>query len=354
MSVLLSVGILAHNKEDAIARTLASLFAQSALQSVAEKGSIEVVVVANGCSDQTEQVARGAVERLATCTAAVSARVETLPIASKTNAWNEFVHRLGDQEAEFVVIMDADVRLLQPDLLDKLIGALRANPEAVLSSPTPVKDIVGRGDRSWRARFSIAMTEISHGRGGGFAGCMYCMRGPAIRSIWFPVGLLGDDAVLHGLIVTNNCRHMRAEYSKVVGVSDASVEFETYMRLADVYRCQRRLAVIRGMDAILWRYLWEHATGGNAGEVIRKLNEHDPRWFLRYVRAQVAAGGWWVMPRGVLWRRLRWVQRLPWKARVRQTFWALAAMPIDVVAHLDANWRLKRGRLEGVWARRRP
>src|SRR5580692_3592205 len=83
-----SIGILAHNEEPRIAKTLETLFSQD----VFEKYCIELVIVPNGCTDETAAVARRSVqEHQSVWSIHGSARVEELAGAGKTNAWNKFV-----------------------------------------------------------------------------------------------------------------------------------------------------------------------------------------------------------------------------------------------------------------------
>ncbi|GAB3911511.1 hypothetical protein GCM10029964_117600 [Kibdelosporangium lantanae] len=73
---VVSVVIAAHNEESVIARCLRTLSGS------AKPGELDVVVVANGCTDRTAQIAR-----------AERARVVETPTAGKANALN-----LGDKE----------------------------------------------------------------------------------------------------------------------------------------------------------------------------------------------------------------------------------------------------------------
>ena len=61
----ISIGILAHNESKVIRRMLCSLFAQSIFQgSDLQIEQVEVVVVPNGCSDDTAELARQTLQDL--------------------------------------------------------------------------------------------------------------------------------------------------------------------------------------------------------------------------------------------------------------------------------------------------
>lgn len=126
----------AHNESSVIAETLESLLRQ------VEEGD-EVIVVSNGCKDETETIARAFEPRIT---------VISIPISSKINALN-----VGDQFARTYprIYMDADVRLAD--------GALSAMKQALSSghylalSPDPLMDFDGT---SWavKAYYDIWLT----------------------------------------------------------------------------------------------------------------------------------------------------------------------------------------------------
>lgn len=124
-----SVVIPAHDEEAVIGRCLATLLDDAA------NGELEVVVVANGCSDRTAEVAR---------TFAPSVRVIEIPIASKTAALNA-----GDLVATTFprLYVDADVEISSASVRCVLetLGAT-----TFCSAPRMVADLRGT---SWFARW---------------------------------------------------------------------------------------------------------------------------------------------------------------------------------------------------------
>src|SRR5580704_4647076 len=126
---MISVIIPAHNESSVIARTL------KAITGSAEPGELEVIVVCNGCSDDTADVARrfGLPERV----------IETA-IASKTHALN-----LGDEAAKAFprIYADADV-VITLETIQILASRLSAG-NVLAVTPTPDFDFAGC---SWPVR----------------------------------------------------------------------------------------------------------------------------------------------------------------------------------------------------------
>ena len=119
---MISVIIPAHNEQAVIRRSLESLTCGS------QPGEVEIIVVANGCTDATADAARAF---------APAVRVIETPIASKIHALN-----LGDQAASGFprFFIDADV-VLPLDALRRLAARLDAgNTEQTSRSALAVDD----------------------------------------------------------------------------------------------------------------------------------------------------------------------------------------------------------------------
>jgi glycosyltransferase involved in cell wall biosynthesis len=117
---VVSVVIAAHDEEAVIARCLRSL------TGTAKPGELDVIVVANACSDRTVQIAR-----------AERARVVETPLAGKAHALG-----LGDAECRTFprLYLDADVDLDTASLRRMLTAIERG---ALACSPVPDYDLAG-------------------------------------------------------------------------------------------------------------------------------------------------------------------------------------------------------------------
>ena len=217
-----------------------------------------------------------------------------------------------------------------------------------VSTPQRVKHIALKEYKSVLDRISLGASEIGQSRPAMLAGCLYCVRGELLRKIWLPEGLVGEDAFLCAMIVTDLFTH-DTDNSKVVRAQDASVVFESYTRLRDVYYNLRRRAITRGINAIMYTYLWARVgkDAPDAGELVRRRNAEDVDWFRKLVREKVEASGWWVMPPGVFTVRLRSLQFLRWPRRLLLLPVALIGTLADAIVHIAANRAIRRA-LEAV------
>lgn len=163
-----SVVIPAHNEGRVIGRLLESLLRQ------AEPGEFDVVVVANGCDDDTAEVARDH-----------GVRVVETPVPSKREAL-----RLGDEAATSFprVYVDADVQVGTAD-----VRALRDALAGDTLAAAPERALVLR-DRPWPVRAYYAVwTRLPAVREGLFGRGVIAVSEAGNRRIMELPPVMGDD-----------------------------------------------------------------------------------------------------------------------------------------------------------------
>lgn len=123
-----TVGIMAHNEEANIGRLLDDLLQQR----LADVVITEVVVVASGCTDNTEHIVRDAAARDRRVDLLVQSRRE-----GKASAINLF---LQNAQEDVLALSSADLRL-EPDTIEQLVKPFR-DPEIGLTAghPVPIND----------------------------------------------------------------------------------------------------------------------------------------------------------------------------------------------------------------------
>lgn len=175
--------ILAHNEEERIVACLDSVYR-------GESGRpIDTYVMANGCTDRTEDLVREYAAR------EPSVHLVSIRLGDKNNAWNVFVHETvptacPDREVYF--FMDGDA-MIAPGSLTVLAGALRDDPVAHAASAVPGSGRSMKLDRG----------EILSKR--GLVANLYALRGSFVerlrsQSVKLPLNLEGDDGLLGALV----------------------------------------------------------------------------------------------------------------------------------------------------------
>lgn len=181
-----AVMILAHNEEERIVACLDSLYR-------GEPGKpIDAYVMANGCTDRTEDLVR------AYAATQPAVHLVSIRLGDKNNAWNVFVHETvsaacPDREVYF--FMDGDA-MIAPGSLSALAQALRNDPVAHAASAVP-----GSGRNMERDRKEILELR-------GLVANLYGLRGSFVqrlrdKRVRLPLNLEGDDGLIGALIKWN-------------------------------------------------------------------------------------------------------------------------------------------------------
>lgn len=175
-TVPFSLIIPAHNEAAVIARCL-----ETALVGAPSTESFEIIVAANGCSDQTVAIARSA---------APHAKVLDLPIGSKTGAINA-----ANREASHYprIYLDADVECEYNSLA--ALAATLTEPGVMTAAPAIQLDLA---HCNWlvRAYYAAWMRQPFARAGKGGAGC-YGLSKDALAAVQEFPDIIGDDIWIH-------------------------------------------------------------------------------------------------------------------------------------------------------------
>ena len=141
------IGILAHNEEEIISQTLKSLFSQDIFLN---KGyEIKIIVLANGCSDNTVDIAKTSIEKF-NYKLGVKYEVIDKKTPGKINAWNDIIHKHSSGQENYIIFMDGDIIIQEKNNLSTLVESLNNKPHALISTDQPIKDIEFKNTKSIR------------------------------------------------------------------------------------------------------------------------------------------------------------------------------------------------------------
>jgi glycosyltransferase involved in cell wall biosynthesis len=312
--ITLSIGIMAWNEEASIGPMLASLFDQSIFAHLAARGErVEVVCLANGCTDSTVAVAGeifATMNREHPARLGLTARVEDITQPGRNNAWNRFVHEFSARETRFICLMDADITFNRTDTLQLVLTELEANPRLGGASDTPVKNIANQGRPTMRERLSLATADMTATIQGRLNGMLYCLRTEIARNLWVPLDvLINDDGFFKDAICTDFFRQP-SDPTKAVSVRSATHLYEPYLSLRDVLNNQKRQMIGQTAAHVLVTFLKARPVADRAhlAATLRQLDASDPGWLKKLINAHVAHTRYfWRLFPGILgfrWRRL--------------------------------------------------
>lgn len=345
----LSIGILAHNEEAHIEETLRSLFAQDVFQRFAT----ELVIVANGCSDKTAAVAEQTLaDHQRVWSARGSARVEELAAAGKTNAWNQFVHRLSSPQVSVLVLMDADIKILNPNAISSMVVTLHGNSQAVICVDRNIKDIETKANRTLFERILVAATPTIDSDNVPLCGQLYCALSAQLRLITLPLELTCEDGFLRALILTQG--FTKPEDPRCI-VMDSSVahSFASVASLHELFKHEKWIIAGNIVNALLFERFWAEASPNHSAmALMQDWEAHDSQWLPHYVQSQVKARGWHLLPKGCWTRRWSRLRGRPLWRLIFQLPVAAIATTVDAMIFIAAIRDVRRGRAFRYWGRK--
>lgn len=341
----LSIGILAHNESPRLEATLKSLFGQGLF---AGTHDCEVVVVPNGCTDDTAGMAR----RLLTG-APPSVRmtwaVHEVSKPGKSNAWNLYVHEMARKDADYLFLMDADIRLIEEDTLGNMVDTLEREPEAWVAIDTPIKDIQLKEKKTLGDWLSLKVSGAPPPD--AICGQLYCGRAAFLREVWMPEGLPVEDGFLRAIVDTDNFTGPEGGAGRRIRVAaQATHVFEALTDLRSLLRHEKRLVIGTAINALIFGHLWSNcAPDRPAGTVVAKLNAERPGWVQDLVDERLKSGRWWLPSTSETWRRLAKLRGLSLSKAAAHLPVACVATVLDLIIYTQASVDFQRGRGVGFW-----
>ncbi|MEL7079081.1 MAG: glycosyltransferase family A protein [Cyanobacteria bacterium J06648_1] len=348
----LSIGILAYDESDSIAVLLDSLCQQSIFIDSDPAYAVEIIVVPNGCSDNTAAIARKTLEKLASKSnqASWQWKVCEVEAAGKSNAWNLFVHQFAAPDTDFFYFMDADIKLHDSQALEKMWEVLIENPEYWIALDRPVKDIEQKQSKSWLEKLSVAVSKSSNKGQLYICGQLYCGRAKPLRQMYMPVGLPVEDGFLTQMVITENFTLKNPTFEKrIVRVDQASHVFEAYTNPLDLINHEVRVVVGIVINILLTNYLQEKCGATlTAGMLIKHKNQSDPLWLDSFKRNSLSQNKW-TIPLSLVFRRYRSLRNHSWKKALLRLPIATLAFMVDINIFIRANSTLQHEMITSYW-----
>lgn len=349
-----AIGIMLWNEEETIAPTIDSVFKQTLLSEWnPEVDGVELVVLANGCTDQSIPNAREAIDRNLAGKKLdyVSARIAELP-KGRQPAWNSFVHEITADDVTYLILMDADLVLPDPAAMMRMANCLEKNPYQHIATGLGRKHFELLEHQSFWQRLTLAMTKLEQeARYFYVTGGLYCGRSEFFRQLEFPKGFIcGDDGLLGYMAITN---YMTTEYEwdRICYPPHPTFVFEAYLSPFRLFRQHRRRmigAITREMILDVVK-LHQSNSQSNAGQIIKKMNTENPEWLNMYISEQISKRGFWVVPfRRVLYR-FRQLNRQSLAKKIIKFPIALAGASWELAVIIAANKMFHAGTYRNAW-----
>lgn len=353
--MLISIGILAYNESEMIEATLASLFMQTVFQNnfIDSDLFFEIIIVPNGCNDDTAGKARSVLQRLVDSSGCknITWKIEEITEAGKSKAWNRYIHEFSSLNAEIIVMMDSDIEFGEDQTIENCVKTLLDDQHAVVVVDQPLKDAFKKTNQTLIQKMSLAVSKSASGGAVYISGQFYCARANKLREIWMPSGLPVEDGFLYAMIVTD-CFRQLVDTTRVVRAQQASHYFETLTSPSEIFKHELRLVIGNALNCYLTWDLLHFATdpkGPGAGVAICNHIARDPLWFNLLMENAVKNRGFWVLPRGSLFRKFSGITKGKGLEKLKKFAVSLVGFFFDLPVLVAANHIIKRKQALGFW-----
>lgn len=340
---LVDIGVFAHNEAGQIGPMLDSLLAQDLFSGA---GAPCLHILANGCTDTTVAEARAAI---AARGLEAVARIHDLPEGGKSRTWNRFVHDLSRPEADFLVFMDADIRIPNPDMLHGLVDFVAQAPGLDGASSNAVKDIV------YDPALKRGPLDALIGAAGGtlnnwkdsICGQLYLLRAPVARSFWLPIGLPVEDGFVRAMVQTRNFTTEGGAETRLDGRDELFHVYESERGIGTLIRHQTRIVIGSAINAVIYgriRNLPPTERFADLGQSAR-----DPAWLSGLLKQKLPRAPYGYVPVHFLIKRVQFWGRSPDRFRPKRLIVTAAGFAFDAVVYVRAQYAMWRGIGAGYW-----
>jgi glycosyltransferase involved in cell wall biosynthesis len=250
-----------------------------------------------------------------------------------------------DPSVEYLVFVDADITFTDEKVIDELLAALQAQPDAEICSGYPLKEVGAKSRKSPLDVFSLAVSERSQ-QPGVVNGQLYVARASALEEIWLPDETPGEDGFLNAMVTTHGFTVLPVR-GKVIGFHRPTHYYRTH-RAFGFFAHERRMIVGTLINIWIFEYLWSLRLTSPAGHLIRQWNESDPEWVERLIRQRTASRSW-LVPKSILLGRFAESSSKPWWKRAGSFPLAIAATMLTIPPAIAANAKLKQRGAASTW-----
>lgn len=279
--------MFAHNEERNISHTLQELSRQTLLTDERLE-TTALYVLANGCNDQTAQIATVAIdEHLGRLADNGLAGVVDLAASGKSRTWNHFVHELLPSSVEYIFFIDADLEFPDATTLANMLDFLHACPDIDVATSRAMKTIELRrtfNPVDWLSREGSRLTQSRAQH--AIAGSLYCMRASLAKKIELPIGMLGEDGFVRIAASTTGFREPPND-NRIQRVQGARHVFHPCRGVLEYLRHERRLVLGTLQNKAVWDWIRQHDGSVNPQELIRRKNKTVENWTLPILEKRV-------------------------------------------------------------------
>lgn len=339
----LDIGIFAHNEAVRIGPLVADLAGQDLIRD--PRADIRVLILANGCTDDTVAQARAAIAALNDPSVRDRIAVLDLPQPGKSRTVQRFIHDLSRPQADVLGFMDGDIHLPRSDTLARMLAMLDGRPELRVITSRPVKDVIHYDRPSGPVGRLIAaggdgLTDWRR----SICGQLFMMRAGFARRIALPEGLPVEDGFIRAMVLTDLLSGPQ-DLTRIDGDPEVFHVYESIRDIGALIRHQTRIVVGSAVNAALFAHIRRHAPTEEQAHALLMTAAADPAWLGRVLKDELPRAPHGYVPFDFLVKRLRRGGQAGLKGKAV----LVAGFGLDLLVWLRASLRMAFRPSAGFW-----
>jgi hypothetical protein len=337
----IDIAIFAHNEEQNINKIIEQISFQNILS--INEYSINVTILANGCTDNTVELAHETILNLG-----LEHQIEVVDLSKggKSRTWNYFVHSFARQDSDIFIFCDSDIWFLENDVLKNLCDFLISN-ELIAVSSKPVKDISVNN-----ANLSFIEKLIASSGGGlnkwqtSICGQLYALNAEFARTLFLPLGLPVEDGFVRAMVATNNMTSDE-DLSKLSGHESIYHLYRSERTLSALIRHQVRIVIGSAINAVIYEELRDIALIEKS-EVLSRVSV-DEHWLKNLINSKLPSIKYGWVPWSFLFKRVKFFFTQKTKFSFKKLLVLLVGFCFDAIVFIFAQLQMARGKGVGYW-----
>lgn len=275
--------------------------------------------------------------------------VHDLPDGGKSRTWNRFVHDLSRRESEYLMFIDADIRITDPNVLRGLVELVSASKNLDGAVSRPVKDIV----HDPRLKRGPLDSLIANAGGtlndwrASLTGGLYVLRASVARSFHIPIGLPTEDGFVGAMVKTRNFENEKTPEKRLDGREEFFFIYESERHVGALIHHQTRLVVGGAVNATIFGRLRSLSLAERQQELAQSAQ--DPEWLPTLLSHNLPRMPYGYVPFGFLIKRVLFWKKSTKRFHPKRMALVLVGFAFDVIVYIRAQYIMWRGAAAGYW-----
>lgn len=344
---IIDIGVFACNEAQNIAALIGDVARQSVFARANADIDVRLLILANGCTDDTVLQAKAAREHLEP---SIAGRIEVLDFVrgGKSRTMHHFIQEDSRREVDLLGFMDADIHLPEPDTLARMIDQLLSRPALQTFTSRPVKDITLNSEGS-----GLIARVIAAGGGGltdyrnAICGQLFMMRAPMARQIGLPDGLPVEDGFIRAMMLTD-LLSAPEEFGRIDGDPEIYHIYESIRTIPELIRHQTRIVIGSAVNAVLFARIRRDAGTREEAHALLMAAGADESWLARVLKEDLPIWPHGYVPFSYLIWRLQ-AYRDSGKSGLKSLIMLILGLGFDLVVYLRASFHMATRQSAGHW-----